>query len=70
MSDNVTDFGLIAPLAKPVDEATAETIQNETSLEISYDGSVVMQRHSGDEAGATLLNAGSMIPFSDHSSGV
>ena len=63
MSENVTDFGLIAALSQPVSDEMTETIRQKTGLGISYDGSVVFQRFSGREAGAQLLGVEAITSF-------
>lgn len=62
MSENVTDFGLIAALSQPVSDEMAETGRL-SGLGISYDGSVVFQRFSGREAGAQLLGVEAITSF-------
>lgn len=63
MSENVTDFGLIAALSEPLSEDKAKAVRANTSLGISYDGSVVFQRFHGNEADATLLSVSAITSF-------
>lgn len=63
MSENVTDFGLIAALTQPLSDEMAETVRSETALGVSYDGSVVFQRLHGKDAGATLLGVAAITSF-------